>query len=871
MAGGIKGIVVKIGGDTTQLGKALSDATTKSNALQKELKGVNTLLKYDPKNVNLLKQKQDLLKSSIEQTKKKLEALVETQKKVDAKEIEMSEDEYRNLQREIANTENKLRNLENENKKFGSVGVQQISAYGAEMQKVGSKVEDTGKKLSGLSTITGAVLGGSVFSASKYEDSLAKVHTIADTSKKSMGSLSKEIMHLSDQTGTSADAIANATYDAISAGQDTANAVSFVKNATSLAKAGFTETGSAIDVLTTIMNAYGLKSSEVGKVSDMLIQTQNKGKTTVAELSSTMGKVIPTAHSMNVGLDQLCAGYSIMTAKGIATAESTTYMNSMLNELGKSGTKVSTALKQKTGKSFQDLMKDGNSLGDVLQILKDYANETGTNFNDLWSSSEAGKAGLTLLSDGVDSFNSAVDGMNKSTGTTAEAMKKLDTPSTKAKKAINQLKNAGISLGQTALVSLTPVINSICNAIKNLTKWFTGLSPGVQQVILVILGLVTALAPVLIIVGKVISAIGTIMTLAPMIVSAITAIGGAFKLIGAIASANPLGAIIIVITALVSALIYAYNHCETFKNIVNTAFNTIRSVVGAVVSALVGFFTGTIPSAFAVFANTVTNIITGVASVIGSVLGGIGSVVGTIFSVIAIVVTTVWGTIKNATINTWNGIKMAVTHPITSLKSIVSSTVNGIKSTITTVWHAIKAVTATVWGGIKAVIINPIQSAWKTITSIINRIRNTVKGIFNGIKPKLPISLPHISVSGGKPPFGIGGMGKLPSFDVKWNKMGAIFDKPTIFNTPYGLQGVGEAGAEAVAPITELMKYVQTAVDNSDMTNRLDRLETIVSTGFANMNRKSQIVLDTGVLVGETIDKIDAELADKQLLSARGV
>ena len=794
MAGGIKGIVVKIGGDTTQLGKALSDATTKSNALQKELKGVNTLLKYDPKNVNLLKQKQDLLKSSIEQTKKKLEALIETQKKVDAKEIEMSEDEYRNLQREIANTENKLRNLENENKKFGSVGVQQISAYGAELQKVGSKVEGVGKKLSGLSSITGTVLGGSVFSASKYEDSLAKVHTIADTSKKSMGSLSKEIMNLSNQTGTSADAIANATYDAISAGQDTANAVSFVKNATSLAKAGFTETGSAIDVLTTIMNAYGLKSSEVGKVSDMLIQTQNKGKTTVAQLSSTMGKVIPTAHSMNVGLDQLCAGYSIMTAKGIATAESTTYMNSMLNELGKGGSKVSTALKQKTGKSFQDLMKDGKSLGDVLQILKDYANETGTNFNDLWSSSEAGKAGLTLLSDGVDSFNNAVDGMNKSTGATAEAMKKLDTPSTKAKKAINQLKNAGISLGQTALVSLTPVINSICTAIKNLTKWFTGLSPGVQQVILVILGLVTALAPVLIIVGKVISAIGTIMTLAPMIVSGITAIGGAFKLIRAIASANPLGVIIIAITALVSALIYAYNHCETFRNVVNNVFGSVKSFVGGVVKALVSFFTGTIPNAL-----------------------------------------------------------------------------NSLKNKITGVFNGIKSLTSNVWNGIKNAIINPITQAKNTVSNIINGIKNIVKNIFNGVKPKLNLSLPHISVDGGKAPFGIGGMGKLPSFNIKWNKMGAIFNKPTIFNTPHGWQGVGEAGAEAVAPITELMKYVQTAVDNSEMTNRLDRLETIVSTGFASMNRKSQIVLDTGVLVGETIDKIDAGLADKQLLSARGV
>lgn len=63
MAGGIKGITVKIGGDTTELGRSLSEATTKSTALQKELKGVNTLLKFDPSNVNLLKQKQDLLKT----------------------------------------------------------------------------------------------------------------------------------------------------------------------------------------------------------------------------------------------------------------------------------------------------------------------------------------------------------------------------------------------------------------------------------------------------------------------------------------------------------------------------------------------------------------------------------------------------------------------------------------------------------------------------------------------------------------------------------------------------------------------------------------------------------------------------------------
>ena len=238
--------------------------------------------------------------------------------------------------------------------------------------------------------------------------------------------MSAQILDLSNTTGIGAGEIANATYDAISAGQNTADAVNFVSNATSLARAGFADTGASIDLLTTILNAYGMEASEVSRVSDILINTQNRGKTTVAELSSSMGKIIPTANSMNVSLEQISAGYSIMTAKGIATAETTTYMNSMLNELGKSGTDVSDALKEKTGKSFQELMADGNSLGDVLQILTDYANDTGVGFNDLWGSSEAGKAAITLLSDGVGAFNDEIQSMNDSVGATSDALGKLE-------------------------------------------------------------------------------------------------------------------------------------------------------------------------------------------------------------------------------------------------------------------------------------------------------------------------------------------------------------------------------------------------------------------------------------------------------------
>lgn len=107
-----------------------------------------------------------------------------------------------------------------------------------------------------------------------------------------------------------------------------------------------------------------------------------------------MGKVIPTASSMGVNINNLTSGYVSLTKQGIATAEATTYMNSMFNELGDSGTTLGGVIKEKTGKSFQECMNSGMSLADVLQITKQYADENGIAYNELWSSAEAGKAGL---------------------------------------------------------------------------------------------------------------------------------------------------------------------------------------------------------------------------------------------------------------------------------------------------------------------------------------------------------------------------------------------------------------------------------------------------------------------------------------------
>ena len=261
-----------------------------------------------------------------------------------------------------------------------------------------------------------AIRNGSV-----YETSLAKVGTIADLGKLSIQKLGSQITDMSNTMGIAATDIAEATYQAISAGQDTANAVEFAGQAAKLGTAGFTSTTSAVDILTTALNAYGLSADQATHISDVLLTTQNLGKTSVDELSSSMGKVIPLAAAYNVSVENLSSGLAVMTANGIATAEATTYTKSMLNELGDTGSNVGKILQQQTGKSFAQLNAEGKSLGDVLQILYDSVGGDSTAFAGLWSSVEAGTGALSLASGGADKFNGVLAQMVDSAGATDTA------------------------------------------------------------------------------------------------------------------------------------------------------------------------------------------------------------------------------------------------------------------------------------------------------------------------------------------------------------------------------------------------------------------------------------------------------------------
>lgn len=600
--GNIKGITIEIGSDTKKFKSGLAELNKSAKDLQNELKYVNQALKHDPKNTDLLRQKQELLTKSVSETKSKLESLKAAKEKADkdmANGTEVNQEQYRRLVREISTTENSLKNLTKEMKNFGSVSAQQIAAAGEDVQELGGKIETVGKKVSVASAASAAALGASVKLASDYTDAVAKVGTVADLQSVPLEKLRDDMLQLSTETGRDAGEIADATYQAISASVDTADAVSFVGTSVGLAKAGFLETADAVDVLTTIINAYGLEASDAGRLSDILIQTQNDGKTTVNELSQSMGQVIPLASAYGVNIENLAASYAQLTKNGVATAQAGTYLKSMLNELGDSGSDVGEILKSKTGKSFGQLMNDGMSLGDVLGILNDSVNGDSEALAGLWSSSEAGTGALSILSSGVGAFNDELGNMQDSTGNVADALETLSTPSAKAQKSLNAVKNAGIELGSAALEAIAPLLEQLAETVKSLTERFSNLSPATQTVIVAVMAILAALGPVIIIIGTLIQSIGAIMTIAPAVATALGTVKIAIAAIG-----GPVTIVIAVITALVLELIHAYNTSEEFRNKVNAVFDAVGNKVNAAINRIIGVF----QSGIAYYKNAVSDI-----------------------------------------------------------------------------------------------------------------------------------------------------------------------------------------------------------------------------------------------------------------------
>ncbi|WP_102049064.1 hypothetical protein [Pygmaiobacter massiliensis] len=261
MADQIKGITVEIGGDVKGLNKSLSSVNKEIGGTQKELKEVERLLKLDPTNTDLLRQKQELLAKSIADTSAKVDALKAAKAKADenmANGTEVNQEMYRKLDREIAAGEASLKKLESQaNSSDEAVKKIPLSA-----DKIASSMENAANKTKVMSAAAGGVIaamGGAAYKAITLSDDL---NTLANQSGFTTADLQK-MQYAADRIDVSMETITGASKkmkkNMVSSSKDTVAAwdaigVSVRDNVTGELRDSTTVFYEAIDGLSKISN-----------------------------------------------------------------------------------------------------------------------------------------------------------------------------------------------------------------------------------------------------------------------------------------------------------------------------------------------------------------------------------------------------------------------------------------------------------------------------------------------------------------------------------------------------------------------------------------------------------------------------------------
>lgn len=176
MAGNVKGITIEFRGETTKLDKALNDINNKTKDLDGELKQVNKALKFNPTNIELWRQKQQLLTEKVKETKDKLDVLKQAQAKMDASGVDKNSQEYRELQREIIETTSKCKTFEQQLKEVGNV---KLKAAQEQLKQIGTELTNVGQALAPVSKAAAAVTGGLIAAAGNAGKAADDLNTLS--------------------------------------------------------------------------------------------------------------------------------------------------------------------------------------------------------------------------------------------------------------------------------------------------------------------------------------------------------------------------------------------------------------------------------------------------------------------------------------------------------------------------------------------------------------------------------------------------------------------------------------------------------------------------------------------------------------------
>nr|DAI09765.1 MAG TPA: minor tail protein [Caudoviricetes sp.] len=664
MAENVKGIVVEIGGDTKGLSKAISNLNGEIRGTQTELNKVNRLLKLDPTNIDLLKQKEQLLGDQIKKTEGKVESLRNAKKQADAEMAsgtEVNQKQYRELVRELESAELKLKDLQAEASR-SHASLAQVSAVTGE---ISSKAGSVAKSFAPISVALAGVGVAAGKASIEFESAFAGVEKTVDGTEEQLASLRQGILDMATEIPASTTEIAAVAEAAGQLGIATDDVLDFTRVMIDLGEATNLSSDEAASSLAKFANITGTTADEYSRLGSTIVDLGNNFATTERDIVEMATRLASAGTIAGLSEQDILALSTAMSSVGINAEAGGTAMTQTLSAISKAVSEGGDDLKtfaKVAGVSADEFAKmwsddpitaiqgfigglgDMNANGeDVLAVLDELGLSGIRQSNMLQSLALASG----VLGDAVTTANNA---WKENVALSNEASKRYETTESQMKILRNGLNNLAISIGDILL----PIINKIVAGLQNAIDWFSNLDDGVKKTILIVGGLIAAISPIAGIISGIAGAISFITgTVIPALITAINFI-----------IANP---IVLLIAAIVGLVAW-----------IATKGDEIQAILQRVDDFLQGVFTTDWTQSFGILGN----IFNAFFATVKSVWDSIKSVFDGIIDFIRGVFTGDWE-------RAWKGVQEIFAGLFKGLVAIAKAPLNGIIALINMVIDAI--------------------------------------------------------------------------------------------------------------------------------------------------------------------------------------
>lgn len=433
-----------------------------------------------------------------------------------------------------------------------------------------------GKKIGVAMTAIGgtitAALGVAVSKANEFSEGIGNIATLGVPN---LNELKTGIMDVAQAIGVDLGDAAAATYDIISAGVEPAKAIEFLGASAVAAKAGIGSLNDAVDLGTTIMNAFGMTTEDTGKIFDMTQAAINAGKTNIAELGASVGKVAPLMKGTGVASEELFAALAQLTTGGKSTAESVTGLMAIIQSLLKP-TSEAQKMAKKLGIEWDSQALASKGLSGIMTEL---AAATGGNVDQISAlipSVEALPTALRLMADGGAELANKLDQVTNSTGESQDAFQRYvdANPAEKLDRLKVVVEVLAIKIGDALVPAIGALTDKLIPWLQGIGDWITAnpkLSAGIIKVTGALGILFFILGPVVILVAQLKIALLGVGTASVPAAAGITAVGGA-----ATVATAPVWAWVLALAAAGIALVKVAKSAWETQKATNEMFEKMR-------------------------------------------------------------------------------------------------------------------------------------------------------------------------------------------------------------------------------------------------------------------------------------------------------